>query len=623
MTDGSGTAPSTILLIPPHPSLVHRLPAGDAGGDPTGWMYLGSDPVAAFRMQEAFGPSIPRIDITATLQETARRHRQAYIDFIGGLSPRPCSLPWLLTSLSEKNPFTSSFYLSFCSIAACREHLGKAAGTVIVVCGSPGIRDALAGALAGGAYGDVRCVGQFPHPLTRKIRTGLAGSVRTAWFVVRYLGRILLARLYHRLRAKDAGSRPGTVYLHAWTDQRSFRTPGSYGDIFYGDLVPLLSPGAPCCYLIDVLPTMGYVPALLRLRQVRHQDHVLQEYYLRPSDILGAIRAARGSYRGMGPVPTLERIPAGPLIAGDVAADAATARQAQSYLCYLAGRRLAASTPMAAFVYTFENQIWEKCALAGIREGRAGIRTVGYAHAIVNANNLSYSYSRREEPCMPLPDVILANGEEPRRVLSAAGFPPDRIRVGGALRYEALTTPAPPARPVQGRTVVLAGSVSIPRTIELVTKAVLAFRGDPDLPVRIKCHPTLPYRYLQSRIPPLPPHFSIADGPPQDLLDSAGLVLFTESTLAVEAAARGIPVIHVKSDCTIDINIFEGIPLVPSVTSPEELRAVAMDLLQHPQTDLREVREYITGLFSPVNPPLIRSLVVPEGSPTHPTRQGS
>ncbi|MDD1655577.1 MAG: hypothetical protein LUO91_07760 [Methanomicrobiales archaeon] len=619
MTDGSGKAPSTILLIPPHPSLVRRIADGSTGGRPAGWMYLGGDPVAAYRMQEAFGPSVPRIGITATLQETARRHRQAYVDFIGGLSPQPCSLPWLLSSLSEKNPFASSFYLSFCSIAACREQLGKATGTVVVVCGSPGIREALAGALAGQGYGDVRCEGQFPHPLLGRIHPGLTGAARHGWFAMRYLGRILLARLYHRLVPAGAGGRPGTVYLHAWTDRRSFRTSGSYWDIFYGELVPILSTAAPCCYLIDVLPTMGYLPALLHLRRLQDRDHVLQEYFNMPIDIVEAIRAARESYRGLGTVPPLEGIPAGPLIAEDMAADAATTRQAQSYLGFLAGRRLAASTPIGAFVYTFENQIWEKCILAGIREGRPGIRTVGYAHAIVNANNFSYSYSRREEPCTPLPDLILANGEESRRVLAAAGFPPDRIRVGGALRYGGIPDQGQ-ARPVQGRTVVLAGSVSIPRTIELVTKAVLAFREDTDLPVRIKCHPTLPFRYLEGRVPPLPPHFSLADGPPQDLLDAAGLLLYTESTMAVEAAARGIPVIHVKSDCTIDINIFENVPGVPSVSSPEELRAVAKDLLEHPETDLREVREYITGLFGPVNPPLIRSLVVPADLPGDPPR---
>jgi hypothetical protein len=585
-------------------------------------MYLGSDPAAASRMQEAFGPSVPKVDITATLQDTARRYRTSYIDFIGGLAQEPCSLPWFLTSLSEKNPFTSSFYLSFCSIAVCMEHLEKAGGTVVVVCGSPGIRQALAGTLASRGYGDVRCYGRFPHPLLVNIRAGLVGAIRHTWFAVRYLGRILLARLYHRLIPVEAGGRPpGTVYLHAWTDRRSFRKPGSFWDIFYGDLVPIISTVAPACYIIDVLPTMGYLPALLRLRRVTHQDHVLHEYYLSPSDILKAIRAASGSYGGLGTVPPLEGIRVDPLISEDITADATTARRAQSYLCYLAGRRLAGANPMAAFVYTFENQIWEKCYLAGIREAQPGVRTIGYAHAIVNANNLSYSYSRREEPCTPLPDVILTNGERPRQVLSAAGFPGDRIHVSGALRYEGITIPAGPSLPVQGRTIVLAGSVSITRTIELVAKAILAFRDDPDLPIRIKCHPNLPFSYLKSRIPPLPPHFSISEEPAQDLLDSAGLLLYTESTMAVEAAARGIPVIHVKSDCSIDINIFEGFALVPSVRSPEELRAGARNLLDHPWTDPREVMEYIASLFGPVNPALIRSLVVPDGSAGGPTRR--
>jgi hypothetical protein len=622
MTDGSGKPLTKIILISPHLSLVRRIQAGSCGKAISGWIYLGSDPVVAARMQEAFGPSVPRADITATLQDTARRYRKAYIDFIGALSKEPCSLPWLLTSLSEKNPFASSFFLSFCSIAACMEHLERAGGTVVVVCGSRGIQQSLAGTLAARGQNGIRSCDRFPHPVLVGARARLTGMIQHAWFAVRYTGRILLARTFHRLiRKRDGGRSPGTVYLHAWTDGRSFKKPGSYGDIFFGDLVPILSPVAPACYLVDVLPTMGYLAALLQLRRVKHPEYVLQEYYLTPADIPRAIRAARGSYGNCSTVPALEGIRVEPLIAEERMADAMTARGAQSFLCYLAGRRLAAANPMAAFVYTFENQMWEKCFLAGIREVQPGARTVGYAHAIVNPNNLSYSYSRWERPCTPLPDLILTNGTRPRQVLLEAGFPGASIHVGGALRYDGITATASPERSTRGRIIVLAGSVSITRTVELISKAILAFRDDPDLPVRIKCHPNLPFRYLESMVPPLPAHFTVSDEPVPDLLSSAGLLLYTESTVAVEAAALGIPVIHVKSDCSIDINIFEDFPLVPSVRSPEELRAGARNLLDHPWTDPREVMEYIAGLFGPVNPALIRSLVVPDGSAGDPTRR--
>jgi hypothetical protein len=618
MNDGSGKHPSSIILISPHPSQVRRLRAGARGEHISGWMYLGSDPVAAARMQEAFGPSIARVDITATLQDVARRYRAAYIDFIGGLSKEPCSLPWLLTSLSEKNPFASSFYLSFCSIAACMEHLEQAEGTVAVVCGSPGIQQTLAGNLARRGHGNIQCCGRFPPQFLVRLRAWLQGAIHHAWFAVRYLGRILLAHIHHLLRERTGGHSPGTVYLHAWTDARSFRIPGSFWDIFYGDLVPIISPVAPVCYIVDVLPTIGYLPALLRLRRVRNLGYELQEHFLCPADILRAIRAASCSYACLGTVPALDGIRVDPLISEEITADTASARGAQSYLCYLAGRHLASENPMAAFIYTFENQMWEKCSLAGIREVQPGARTVGYAHAIVNPNNLSYSYSLRERACTPLPDVILANGERPRHVLSSAGFPMDRIHVSGALRYDGITAPPGPNRSSRGRVIVLAGSVSITRTIELVSKAIRAFRDDPDLTVRIKCHPNLPFSYLEALVPPLPPHFGISEEPVNELLDSAGLLLYTESTVAVEAAARGIPVIHVKSDCSIDINIFEDCSLVPSVRSPEELRAAARHLLDHPWGDCRAVRDYITGLFGPVNPALIRSLVLPDGSAVNP-----
>ncbi|MDD1659591.1 MAG: hypothetical protein LUQ62_00095 [Methanomicrobiales archaeon] len=585
----------------------------------TGWIYLGDRPEVAIGLEKFFRDNLRRVSISGLLQDTAHSYRHRYIDYIGALTGAHCHIPWFLTSLSEKNPFASTFYLSFCSMVACMEYLSTARGNVIVVCGSEGIQAALAENLrARHAYEILYCRSRM---LTFRdaVLTRLLGTVMKFWFAARYAVRILVASAFHRILMPEKVSslQEPLVLIHAWTDLRSFRTPGTFWDIFYGDLVSILSPDAKVRYVIDVLPTIAYLKALYFLRGIRDADFILQEFYLTLPDIPRALRAKREGYRDLGAVPPLDGILVDALVREEMKGDSLSTRGEQSFLCYCAARRIAAAHPARAYLYTFENHMWEKCTLKGLRECRPETRTVGYAHTLVYPMNLPYSLAESEASCTPLPDLILANGKHPRGVLIDAGFSGPSIHVSGALRYGSFRQPEGAGEEGDRNAVLLAGSVSIPRTIELIHKAFQAFDHAPETPVWIKCHPNLPFSRLRPLLPPLPSHFTVREEPVESLLPGTGVVLYTESTVAVEAAAWGIPVIHVKLDCSLDMNIFAGLPQVPSVSSPEEIQRSARDLMIRRAGQVQEVRKHIGSLFEPVDPVRIRSLVLqghlPEG----------
>ena len=609
--------PVQVILTPPDSTHIRQILKEYIATQAAEWLFLGDRPEDVFTLEHDLEPYLRKVEISDSLQEIAQRYRHPFIDYIGELTRDHCGISWFLTSLSEKNPFASPFYFSFCAMVACMEYLATARGTMIVVCGSPGIQDALAINLRGKGFTVVSCPESTLCSLADAITIRVLGSAQRCWFITRFGLRILLARLFQPTVPKlEEGETPvPTILIHAWADQRSFLESGAFWDIFYGDLVPILSRDAKVWYVIDVLPTMAYLLALFSLRGLKKTGYLLQERFLSLRDIPLALAASRRGSRELGRVPPFGNMEIAPLVFDEQKVDVLNARGAQSYLYYRAGQRLAAFHPAPVYLYTFENHMWEKCTIKGIREAGPQARVVGYAHTLVYPMNLSYSLSRHETACTPLPDLILTNGTQPRDVLIEAGFPESSIHVCGALRYGALSQSRGVLKEKGGYAILVAGSVSMQRTIELIHKALQAFAESPDVPVWIKCHPNLPFSFMERMLPPLPPHFAIREETVETLFSATGVVLFTESTLAVEAAACGIPVIHVKLECSLDMNIFEGFPTIPSLGSPGEIRHAALMLRGQSLGEIPEIRKFIGTLFGEVDPDRIRTLVHPHHPP--------
>jgi hypothetical protein len=173
------------------------------------------------------------------------------------------------------------------------------------------------------------------------------------------------------------------------------------------------------------------------------------------------------------------------------------------------------------------------------------------------------------------------------------------IFVTGAFRYPDLE------RKIRGdhgkpyRSILVALPGSLYEAVELAMKSFRALGGVPHIRLVLKAHPTVPAGLLAPRLPPLPANACFSDESPGDLLARADLVLYTSTTLAVEAAARGVPVIHVKSDLLIDRNVLEGFPDIPSCGDPAELRSSVLEILEHPDFSAMAGGMDVKGFFLP------------------------
>ena len=578
-----------------------------------GWVYLGKNVSLVLDIEKTLdGTSCKKIDIGDLLQTTARDTRQSYIDYVGNLFREEYGITWWLTSVSEKNPRISDLFLYSCYLRVAEILAAESDNDLVFLCESRSLMLALSAALQKNTTLDVRS--RYPafvsirHLLFRS--TGFITGY--SFFLLRWTLRWFLAHVYCFVTPADRG-RSGSgdmarVLLHSWTDQRSFSKPAAYQEVYLGSLGDELTARKYSVqYLIDVLPTLFYPVALLKLRTCR-QDCIPMERFLSPVDILYAM------YVGIFCLPLPEEIPLyrgmdiSPVIRDEIQNDRLHPRAAQAYLCYAIGKRIQKTCPPRMFVYSFENLMWEKMFCASLKSTSPDIRITGYAHSVVDPMYLFYSISERERSIMPLPDRIIVNGKRAKDVLAASGFPDEMIFVGGAFRYPQLSVSAGHIRHTRKKTICIATAAGIGETLELIRKARIAFGEKEGIVCKVKLHPTLPSSIL-AQILPLPGNFELCDEPVQVLLPAIDLLVYTSSAISVEALAGGVKILHVKSDFFIDMNIFADDPEVRSVSTPEELFTESCRTIADPQYSDRFITSALEGFFMPVTPSSIDHFV--------------
>ena len=143
----------------------------------------------------------------------------------------------------------------------------------------------------------------------------------------------------------------------------------------------------------------------------------------------------------------------------------------------------------------------------------------------------------------------------------------------------------------------------------MIFKCVNAFSGIGDLSITFKPHPIMNPESLMKSVGNLPKIFSFSSKPIITLFETANLAIYCDSAASIEAASRGIPVLHIKSDFTIDINIFEDVEIIPSVSSPQQIRIQSLKILDGEYPSFDEIQTYVEQIFSRVDEQKILEMI--------------
>lgn len=601
-----------IIIVPPDLRLLRGLLAQGDLSPGASWIYLGRDPLFRFSLEKLFEGRLDEIPIGQRLQALARETRSDYIEYIGELSSRFASLSWWLTSISEKNPLVSRLFLYSCYLRLILEDAKTGAGDRILVCETPGLQKASEKNLQG--ISGLRVENHSCWNVAGKNAGAcLAAAAMKIVFIVAMTTRILIARIAAASGVmRDSGQ--GTV-IFSWADDRSFSSPAGYRDVYCGTLgKEMMNRGEKVTYLVHilpgVLPTLPFLRGILALRRYEG-SFLLFENLLPLTASFAAVFRTGWRMPVRGGIPFMDGLDVTEIIEEDLRRDRSSFAREKAFLGYMAGVTLAENHAFSIFIHPFENHAWEKMFSIALKKRSLSTKRVGYATSLIYPHWTSYCISTWERDHAPLPDIILVNGPQAKKVLVQSGFPDGMVLVGGFFRYPDFGSIKGERKGTPASRVLLALSPDLNEALELICTSIAALKNEGRITVIIKPHPLMKSNLLPPLIPALPPNFAFRKDPVDSLFPVTDLVIHTGSTVAVEAIARGIPVLHVRPTLTLDRDIFdlEGFPPFPSVMGPDELRRKAKEILSGPCELSPGERGISKQFFSPVDEGVLDELV--------------
>jgi surface carbohydrate biosynthesis protein (TIGR04326 family) len=265
---------------------------------------------------------------------------------------------------------------------------------------------------------------------------------------------------------------------------------------------------------------------------------------------------------------------------------------------------------IARIIYIYENQPWERALCWEAKRSLPDTVLVGYQHSKVPRLLLNFYLAPGGEDKAPLPDRVVTVGQHTARLLSADGYESERVRVGGALHLQNLLALRPQASKLSasanGATVLVATSNSREETAELVHMAARLFDENDGFRIVIKCHPLMPFQKVSSSTGgPLPKHVEVSDEPLADLILKSSVMVYSGSTVGIQALAFGLPLVHVRPQFDLDLDPLETAPhLRLEATGLEELRQTVLWLLCHREEYIAQHREkwnrFVDEMYGPV-----------------------
>ncbi len=233
------------------------------------------------------------------------------------------------------------------------------------------------------------------------------------------------------------------------------------------------------------------------------------------------------------------------------------------------------------FIFPMENCPWERMLCEAAHKSEAG-PAYGVQHSVIRPTDLRYFDDERTfaaKDCLAFqPDKIFCNGRGALDELTAFGLSPDRSEVLEALRYMYLGEVRPITEAVTPTRLLIVTSFfadEVKNHLQMLAKSMHLFNH---LEVLIKPHPHLPVDALLAGLFPHGGAPAVCREPVNSLL-KPGCILWASNstTVALEAAISGLPVMVQAAHGDFDLSPAQGLPNVVTVYSLEDIENFLKD----------------------------------------------
>jgi hypothetical protein len=201
---------------------------------------------------------------------------------------------------------------------------------------------------------------------------------------------------------------------------------------------------------------------------------------------------------------------------------------------------------------TYEGHAWEKCAAAGALASDGRIRIVAYQHTLMWP--MSHAPLRRIRAERGYdPDVVFTSGEVTRRRLAQSrALEPTQVRVLGSYRRPRSVV----GRPSASRDILVLPDGFRTETTLLFRAAIVAAPLLPDVRIRLRPHPVMPFDAVAPDLPRLPRNVEVsAVADLESDLARSGAVVYRGSSTVMTAVLAGAKPYYVEipGEMTVDL----------------------------------------------------------------------
>lgn len=566
----------------------------EVANKPFAWLYLGQDIKQREDISRVLGRE-NRYLIGNLLQEVAHKEKQPFLDFIAELARyQKNKRHWWASNTAYKSPLTNDFFLFWCYAAVFDE-----------IC-------------SGKKWGDGKLFLALVEDrwLYRHLWQQYRGNGNNFSFLSRksiipellkFIARGIAVRGYFLLKAgRQLWHTRGTIgknngreiYIYTWVRDRFFTKNGKFESPYFGRLPRLMSTAG---HSIVYVPELFLTPALKR--KCLNQDEFKFIFLDRYVTIWSLVR----SFFSFFGISSFSFSPLKILLLREIACEFAYCSFPINILQYFAFKACLKEIGQAetTIIYPFENQPWDKMLCLAAKELNKNIKLIGYQHSNVPLLLLNYFLGTGESSTMPLPHVIVTNGEYILNLLENAGYEGVELVNGGALRYEYLHKIGTGLTKQKRQLKIIL--VALPYSRNLTEEMLLAiFNAFKDLTgeqIRfiIKFHPEVPLEHLKIELPPWPAHFQKTDRPPSEILKDVNLVIYSSSTIGLEALLGRVPVIRYCPEHTIELEPLGAFAEQAARSCSENnLKQVVLSALRSNYL-VQETGFSVNSFFSPVD----------------------
>lgn len=577
---------------------------------PFTWAYLGQSVGSFHQAERAFQGSGDPLDTSDRFHEVAEDLRGPYLAYLYDLGRELDSLRWWISTLSCRSGYTSKTFHHACYLRVALDVLksrdsGKS--LVLVVEDRP-VRLAIARNLSPSEQKMAHFVGPVHDSHFQPVLDTVRVLSHRVYFFFRHAYRISRSL---RLPPRPHVPAQKTNLILSWAIPTTLGTGSSFHESFFGSLASRLAEMGHQVAIAPLMPpATRYGDALAKMRDGTFQLMVPHRY-LTFGDLLSTLIASFHK----APSPDHEKLwfagmNIGPLVKHELRLDWIHNQAADSLLMAALVRRWASQgQQIERIIYVFENQSWERALCWQAARSLPDTVLVGYQHARVPRLMLNWFLAPGEQKDAPLPDRVVTVGRHSARVLRSGGHGSERVRVGGALQIEnsagSSSNDCAAAKGIEP-TVLVVCSVGREETAELAITAKGLFAPGDGVRVVLKCHPLMPFEQVSSLVgPQIPEHVHLSDDPVTDLMLDSSVLIYSGSTVCVQAMALGLPVVHLRTKFDLDLDPLDAVPEARvEATGIEELRKQVRWLLDHREEYVRqrkEVWERLVGdIYSPV-----------------------